>query len=193
MSDMDRFKYSVTPFTPIKDLIPGKLIMKPFSADLDKEEVFICMKHGPVYRLFVGKAPIRVTGENFPDLHRATPGDKITATKYNYTVNDENVARATEEVAEPMKTDASTEVEPASEEVVNETEVFEEPVEEAEEVADDSVEDEEVAEETSDDQEVVEAEPVAEEEVEEEITAEPVSAPQPQNNNNHNRNKKRKH
>jgi hypothetical protein len=177
MSDMDRFKYSVTPYTPIKDLIPGKLIMRPFSADLDKEEVFICMKHGPVYRLFVGKAPIKVTGENFPLLHRATPGDEITATKYNYTVIDENVARATEEVTEPMKTDAPTEVEPTSEEVVDETEVFEEPVEE--EVA---------VEEDVDDQEVVE-----DETVEEEITAEPVSAPQPQNNNNHNRNKKRKH
>jgi hypothetical protein len=177
MSDMDRFKYSVTPYTPIKDLIPGKLIMRPFSADLDKEEVFICMKHGPVYRLFVGKAPIKVTGENFPLLHRATPGDEITATKYNYTVIDENVARATEEVTEPMKTDAPTEVEPASEEVVDETEVSVEPVEE--EVA---------AEEDADDQEVVE-----DETVEEEITAEPVSAPQPQNNSNHNRNKKRKH
>jgi hypothetical protein len=174
---MDRFKYSVTPYTPIKDLIPGKLIMRPFSADLDKEEVFICMKHGPVYRLFVGKAPIKVTGENFPLLHRATPGDEITATKYNYTVIDENVARATEEVTEPMKTDAPTEVEPASEEVVDETEVSVEPVEE-----------EVTAEEDADDQEVVE-----DETVEEEITAEPVSAPQPQNNNNHNRNKKRKH
>lgn len=174
---MDRFKYSVTPYTPIKDLIPGKLIMRPFSADLDKEEVFICMKHGPVYRLFVGKAPIKVTGENFPLLHRATPGDEITATKYNYTVIDENVARATEEVAEPMKTDAPTEVEPASEEVVDETEVSVEPVEE-----------EVVAEEDTDDQEEV----VEDETVEEEITAEPVSAPQPQNNN-HNRNKKRKH
>jgi hypothetical protein len=178
MSDMDRFKYSVTPYTPIKDLIPGKLIMRPFSADLDKEEVFICMKHGPVYRLFVGKAPIKVTGENFPLLHRATPGDEITATKYNYTVIDENVARATEEVTEPMKTDAPTEVEPASEEVVDETEVSVEPVEE-----------EVVAEEDADDQEEV----VEDETVEEEITAEPVSAPQPQNNNNHNRNKKRKH
>lgn len=185
MSDMDRFKYSVTPYTPIKDLIPGKLIMRPFSADLNKEEVFICMKHGPVYRLFVGKAPIKVTGENFPDLHRATPGDKITATKYNYTVIDENVARATEEVTEPMKTDASTEVEPASEEVVDETEVSVEPVEEVEAVP---VEEEVVAEDADDQEEVVE-----DETVEEEITAEPVSAPQPQNNNNHNRNKKRKH
>lgn len=189
MSDMDRFKYSVTPYTPIKDLIPGKLIMRPFSADLDKEEVFICMKHGPVYRLFVGKAPIKVTGENFPLLHRATPGDEITATKYNYTVIDENAARATEEVAEPMKTDASTEVEPASEEVVDETQVSEETVEEVEAVP---VEEEAVAEEDVDDQEeVVEGDSV-EEEVEEEITAEPVAAPQPQNNN-HNRNKKRKH
>lgn len=185
MSDMDRFKYSVTPYTPIKDLIPGKLIMRPFSADLNKEEVFICMKHGPVYRLFVGKAPIKVTGENFPHLHRATPGDEITATKYNYTVIDENVARATEEVTEPMKTDAPTEVEPASEEVVDETEVSVEPVEEVEAVP---VEEEVAAEEDADDQEVVE-----DETVEEEITAEPVSAPQPQNNNNHNRNKKRKH
>jgi hypothetical protein len=186
MSDMDRFKYSVTPYTPIKDLIPGKLIMRPFSADLDKEEVFICMKHGPVYRLFVGKAPIKVTGENFPLLHRATPGDEITATKYNYTVIDENVARATEEVTEPMKTDAPTEVEPASEEVIDETEVSEEPAEEVEAVP---VEEEVVAEEDADDQEEV----VEDETVEEEITAEPVSAPQPQNNNNHNRNKKRKH
>jgi hypothetical protein len=35
------------------------------------DEVFMCMKHGPVYRLFPGKDPIRVTGSNLPSLHRA--------------------------------------------------------------------------------------------------------------------------
>ena len=69
---MDRYKYSVTPFIPIKDLIPGKLIRKPFSADLNKEEVLLCMKHGPVHRLFVGMKPIKVTGSNIDFLHRPT-------------------------------------------------------------------------------------------------------------------------
>ena len=68
---MDRYKYSVTPFSPIKELIPGQSIRAPFSADLNKDEVFICMKHGPVYRLFPGKDPIRVTGSNFESLHKA--------------------------------------------------------------------------------------------------------------------------
>jgi hypothetical protein len=68
---MDRYKYSVTPFSPIKELIPGKSIRAPFSADLSMDEVFMCMKHGPVYRLFPGKDPIRVTGSNLPSLHRA--------------------------------------------------------------------------------------------------------------------------
>lgn len=69
---MDRYKYSVTPFIPIKDLIPGKLIRKPFSTDLTKEEVLLCMKHGPVHRLFVGMKPIKVTGSNIDFLHRPT-------------------------------------------------------------------------------------------------------------------------
>ena len=68
---MDRYKYSVTPFSPIKELIPGKSIRAPFVADLDKEEVFMCMKHGPVFRLFPGKEPIRVTGSNFETLHKS--------------------------------------------------------------------------------------------------------------------------
>ena len=51
---MDRYKYSVTPFSPIKELIPGKSIRAPFVADLNKDEVFLCMKHGPVFRLFPG-------------------------------------------------------------------------------------------------------------------------------------------
>ena len=67
---MDRYKYSVTPFSPIKELIPGKSIRAPFSADLSMDEVFMCMKHGPVYRLFPGKDPIRVTGSNLESLHR---------------------------------------------------------------------------------------------------------------------------
>jgi hypothetical protein len=67
---MDRYKYSVTPFSPIKELIPGKSIRAPFSADLSMDEVFMCMKHGPVYRLFPGKDPIRVTGSNLSTLHR---------------------------------------------------------------------------------------------------------------------------
>ena len=66
---MNRYRYSVTPFSPIKELIPGKSIRTPFTADLDKDEVFLCMKHGPVYRLFPGKDPIKVTGSNFESLH----------------------------------------------------------------------------------------------------------------------------
>lgn len=72
---MDRYKYSVTPFSPIRDLIPGKSIRSPFSADLTKEEVFLCMKHGPVYRLFPGKDPIKVTGSNFESLHVSKYGE----------------------------------------------------------------------------------------------------------------------
>ena len=72
---MNRYRYSVTPFSPIKELIPGKSIRTPFTADLDKDEVFLCMKHGPVYRLFPGKDPIKVTGSNFESLHVSKYGE----------------------------------------------------------------------------------------------------------------------
>lgn len=145
---MDRYKYSVTPFSPIRDLIPGKSIRAPFTADLDKDEVFLCMKHGPVYRLFPGKNPIKVTGSNFESLHKS---------KYEY-----------EEVVEEVKAEQPVYVEP-------EPEVVEEvPVEEKLETVDESNPFEEVSVETPVQEEPVEEEYV-EPEVEEDTYEEEVS------------------
>ena len=41
-----RFRYQVTPYSPIKDLIPGQSLRRAFTSDLTKDEVLLCMKHG---------------------------------------------------------------------------------------------------------------------------------------------------
>ena len=90
---MDRYKYSVTPFSPIKELIPGKSIRAPFVADLNKDEVFLCMKHGPVFRLFPGKEPIKVTGSNFESLHKLNFEDLAEIDKKEKTVSDLSITK----------------------------------------------------------------------------------------------------
>ena len=87
MSDMDRYRYKVTPYSPIKNLILGKSIRVPFTADLNKEEVFLCMKHGPVYRAFPNQE-IRVTGSNFNSLHKEKYGEEETV-KESKTIEEE--------------------------------------------------------------------------------------------------------
>jgi hypothetical protein len=142
---MDRYKYSVTPFSPIKELIPGKSIRAPFSADLSMDEVFMCMKHGPVYRLFPGKDPIRVTGSNLPSLHRAKFEEEPVVDKVEVPVVEEVSTK--EEVYTFSNTEEKTE-EPVVMETAFEEEVVEEPTPIVEETAEEV--DEELEEETED-------------------------------------------
>lgn len=108
---MDRFRYQVTPFSPIKELIPGQSINRPFTTDLTKEEVFICMKHGPVYRAFHNQPLIKVTGENIDKLHRKALEEEKTENQSNHTENAENVIVEDKGSVEEPKTDAPTEQE----------------------------------------------------------------------------------
>ena len=192
---MDRYKYSVTPFSPIRDLIPGKSIRAPFTADLDKDEVFLCMKHGPVYRLFPGKNPIKVTGSNFESLHKSKYEEVVEEVKAEQSVYVEPEPEVVEEV--PVEEKLETVDEPNSfeedinifdseeirEEVRVETPVQEEPVEEeyVEPEAEEDVCEEEVPVEESYEPEEEYTEDVEEEEesVEETPVAESQNTQQP--------------
>ncbi len=139
-----RFRYQVTPYSPIKDLIPGQSIRRPFTSDLSKEEVLLCMKHGPVCRLFPGKLPIKVTGSNIDSLHKkAFEGDFIDLTSKDTEKSEKRVIEQ-HVVTEESKTEVHTEEKPventesAKTEVENELSVAEsvvgEPVVKEEEI-----------------------------------------------------------
>ena len=107
-----RFRYQVTPYSPIKDLIPGQSIRRPFTSDLSKEEVLLCMKHGPVCRLFPGKLPIKVTGSNIDSLHKkAFEGDFIDLTSKDTEKSEKRVIEPPA-VTEESKTEVHTEEKP---------------------------------------------------------------------------------
>lgn len=99
---MDKFRYQVTPFTPINDLIRGKSLRRPFSSDLTKEEVFICMKHGPVYRILPGQAPIRVTGSNIDQLHMDPTAKNKEVTSIDTVEVKNDVIEQVEVTEEPI-------------------------------------------------------------------------------------------
>jgi hypothetical protein len=161
---MDRYKYSVTPFSPIKELIPGKSIRAPFSADLSMDEVFMCMKHGPVYRLFPGKDPIRVTGSNLASLHRVkfeeevveepTPIVEEISVKEEVPVVDEvSTTRKVYSFESCALPDVEKTEEPTEEPVVMETTFEEEVVEEPAPVVEETTEEvEEETEETNEEE-----------------------------------------
>ena len=140
-----RFRYQVTPYSPIKDLIPGQSLRRPFTSDLTKEEVLLCMKHGPVSRLFPGKLPIKVTGSNLDSLHRKQfEGDFIDITS-KYTGEAKKAVIEHPEVASEPKTEVPTEEKSventeSTESVVEEPEVKEERIEESTPAADDEQE-----------------------------------------------------
>lgn len=73
-----RFMYEIRPLKPIKDLIPGKLLSRPCSMQLTKDEVLLCMKYGPVYRKIDGRTPVKVTGDNLDELHKDPNAGKVT-------------------------------------------------------------------------------------------------------------------
>lgn len=106
----ERFLYEIHPHRPIKNLIPGRSIIKPCSMKLTKEEVLTCMKSGPVFRAFPGKDLIRVTGSNLDQLHTDKfVGEKISTLEANYTPKAENVTRAQDPSPEEPKTEAHRE------------------------------------------------------------------------------------
>ena len=120
---MDRFRYQVTPFKPINNLIPGKSLRRPFSSDLTKEEVFLCMKCGPVFRVMPDNKPaIRVTGSNIDQLHREIKDveDIKNILKPNTTEITDNAVNQDNTVVEEPKTEASTEVIPEENNVTEE-------------------------------------------------------------------------
>lgn len=122
----ERFLYEIHPHRPIKNLIPGRSIIKPCSMKLTKEEVLTCMKSGPVFRAFPGKDLIRVTGSNLDQLHTDKfVEEKISTSEANYTPKAENVTRAQDPSPEEPKTEAPREEIP--EENTNSTETEEIP------------------------------------------------------------------
>ncbi len=106
----ERFLYEIHPHRPIKNLIPGRAIIKPCSMKLTKEEVLTCMQSGPVFRAFPGKDLIRVTGSNLDQLHTDKfVGEKISTSEANHTPKAENVTRAQDPSPEEPKTEAPRE------------------------------------------------------------------------------------
>lgn len=104
-----RFRYQVTPYSPIKDLIPGQSLRRPFTSDLTKEEVLLCMKHGPVARLFPGKLPIKVTGANLNNLHKKDFESDFVDVTSKYTEDAKKVEIEQPGVPEEPKTEVPTE------------------------------------------------------------------------------------
>ena len=174
---MDRFRYQVMPFTPINDLIPGKSLRRPFSCDLTKEEVLHCMKKGPVYRLFTGMSPIRVTGSNIDQLHKQYFEEKNAEAPSNTTTKEEFTPVEIEVVTENTETEAPTEeifeettqvveedpvVEEVQEEVIPEETVVEEEILTIEEVNEVPEEQVETIEEIPVEEEVIDGEEIQE-------------------------------
>lgn len=187
---MDRFRYQVTPFSPINNLFPGKSVRVPFSADLTKEEVLLCMKKGPVYRIMPnGQPPVRITGSNLDQYHRdltkketkkvipsiETVEEEKPIIQNTDTLEDPKVEASTEQIVEEKQETVEKEpFEPVEIEIINDIQNIEETVQQVE-----SEEEEEIVEEVSEEIETI---PLA------------TTVGQPRNNQqNFNYNKKKKH
>lgn len=135
MRKEDRYTYSIFPRRPIRNLVPGKSIRKACTLQLTYDEVLKCISYGPVYRILVGYAPIRVTGSNLASLHISTleynalldakttakeseisKSSKIASevdekeVSYSGTGHDEKTPQTIEAPQESIRSDASTEV-----------------------------------------------------------------------------------
>ena len=166
-----RFRYQVTPFSPIKDLIPGQSLRRPFTSDLTKDEVLLCMKHGPVSRLFPGKLPIKVTGSNIDSLHKKDFESDFVDVAPKDTGNDEKIGIEHSEVSEESKTEVPTASNLDENNVATENEAENASVMENDQYThEESLVSPEDEEDVVDEQEVVEEEPQVEEEQIEEST-----------------------
>ena len=192
-----RFRYQVTPYSPIKDLIPGQSLRRAFTSDLTKEEVLLCMKHGPVARLFPGKLPIRVTGSNLDSLHKKQfEGDFIDMTS-KYTGSEKKDVIDTPKVPEESKTEPPTEVNSventeSTESVAENTEVVDSTPDKVPEV---DITEEAPSEEVDTEVESKESEDAEDDDEGETLSVEdntqPVNASNNNNNQYHNKKKKR--
>ena len=106
---MERYMYSIYPYRTITNLIPGQGIRKPQSLKLTKDEVMKCIACGPVYRLFPGKPPVRVTGSNLDSLHVSSLEKEKEEVPSNHTENVVEEANSEVEAPEDPKTEAPTE------------------------------------------------------------------------------------
>lgn len=102
----ERFTYKVVPKSPIRNIVKGKIIMKPTTLSLSKSEVLQCLKHGSVYRKFYLESSNnmeRVTPSNLDRLHRS---NHITEDDYKNNqsdMNDKTVSGLTNESSGTVK------------------------------------------------------------------------------------------
>lgn len=124
-----KFKYEVHPRIPIRTLIPQQAIIRPTQLDLTKEEVKLCLKHGPVYRIFDRATQVQATLYNLDELHV----EKYNAPKANGDVLPTKKTTVCESIVIPKKEEAPAPVveepAPVAEPVIPEV-VEEAPVEE---------------------------------------------------------------
>ena len=97
-----KFKYEVHPRIPIRTLIPQQAIIRPTQLDLTKEEVKLCLKHGPVYRIFDRATQVQATLYNLDELHV----EKYNAPKANGDVLPTKKTTVCESIVIPKKEEA---------------------------------------------------------------------------------------
>ena len=126
----NKFKYEVHPRIPIRTLIPQQAIFRPTQLDLTKEEVKLCLKHGPVYRVFDRSTQVQATLYNLDELHV----EKYNAPKDNGAIDPAKKTTVCETIVVPKKEEAPAPVVeepvPVAEPVIPEV-VEEAPVEES--------------------------------------------------------------
>ena len=128
---MERYTYHIHPHRTITNVIPGKGIRRPMGLKLTKEEVLKCLACGPVYRVFPGIPPVRVTGSNLDELH-------VSKDEYlKKDVEKEEQANRTENLVEesnqepvdsqPTENGGLTEEKPSEKPVVGEKTIITDP------------------------------------------------------------------
>lgn len=166
---METYTYQVIPRKPIRGLVNGKIITRPQSFLLTKDDVKFCLKHGSVYRRFPSGECIKVYPDSIDRLHRATHMSEAEYKKMITTKEQAIIEKPVDDsymdksVVDPA---LESEVEVHAEafaDVVNEDNVIAvvDPV-----VVEESGEEKNVEEEQSD---IVESEPESAEVVEEEV------------------------
>jgi len=128
---MERYTYHIHPHKTITNIIPGKGIRRPMGLKLTKEEVMKCMACGPVYRVFPGIPPIRVTGSNLDSLHVSV--EEYTKKENENLKQSDSTEKAPEApISEPTtpeipKNDTLTEEKPSEKPVTEEKIVITDP------------------------------------------------------------------
>lgn len=119
----ETYVYTVVPKRPIRGVVKGKIITKESNLFLTKDEVLLCLKHGPVYRKFYHPdKPEKVTPSNLDRLHRA---EHLTEEQYNALLEKESVDEEEPEVQEEVVEESPVEEDVEVEEPAEEVEVIE--------------------------------------------------------------------